>query len=173
MTRLMLESRLAEEMWLEPLANRFRALNRQFLPVPRQLKMLGSMAIINPITGEPLDPADMQLNHEDLWPDYTARAVGANQNMLRSAQRQDIVQLLQASSTNPILMQMVNWSNFARQMFITFGFRNINELLTQLSPVQQSLDALQSGQVQGGQPAAAPDPNNPAPDSMAALGGLQ
>lgn len=131
MTRLMLESRIAEESWLEPLANRFRALNRQYLSIPKQVNRIGTMAVTDPITGQPLDDS---IDYADLWPDYKARAVGANQNMLRSAQRQDIIQILQAAGSNPALMQQVNWGNFARQMFSTFGFRNINELLVQMQP---------------------------------------
>jgi hypothetical protein len=107
--------------------------------------MMGSMATTDPITGKPIDDT---IGYEDLWPDYKARAVGSNQNLLRSTQRQDMLQLLQASSANPMLMQQVNWGNFARQMFITFGFRNINELLQQLQP--GLADQVQSAQGAGG-----------------------
>ena len=136
MTRLMMESRIWEEMQLEPLANRFRMHNRKYLPLPKQLSMLGSLARTNPITGSALPPdLTPTVTHEDLWPDYRARAVGANQTMMRSATQQNVIQLLQATSANPALMQLVNWVSFARQMFEVFGFRNVNEMLVQLPQV--------------------------------------
>jgi len=143
MTRLMSESRQLEEGWLEPSANLCRALNRQFLTVPKQINMLGSLARTNPITGAPLPPDTLAIDHHDLWPDYRARAVGANQTMMRAATQQNVIQLLQAASANPALMQLINWTNFARQLLETFGFRNINEMLNETAQQQQLTDATQ------------------------------
>jgi hypothetical protein len=145
MSRLMLESRQAEEMWLEPTANRIRGMNRQYLPLPKQIRRIGSMAILDPYTGQPLPPDELEIGHKDLWPEYKARATGANQNMLRSSNQQNIIQMLSAVGANPALMAQVNWANFARQMFITFGFRNVNELLLATSPGGQANAAMLEG----------------------------
>jgi hypothetical protein len=37
-------------------------------------------------------------------------------------------------SANPALMQLVNWSNFARQAFELFDFKNVSELLVSKVP---------------------------------------
>jgi hypothetical protein len=145
LTRLSLESRLAEEQFLEPLANTFRQLDRQFLTLPHQVKILGSMALVNPITGLPLPQEPVEIGYDDLVPDYRARAVGASQMMGRSVRQQNLVQLLQIMSSNPVMMQMVNWANFARQAFELFDFKNVDELLVQMVP-QINQMAQQTGQ---------------------------
>ncbi len=165
MTRLMLESRLAEEQWLEPLANVFRALNRQYLPVPRMVNMLGTLATINPVTGLPLPAENVPIDHADLWPDYKARAVGATQMMGKGNLQQNMIQMLQAVSTNPVLMQMVSWSAFARQMFDAFGLKNVNELLVQQLPaINQVADSM--GQSPGAVAGEMSSPNEMDPQML-------
>jgi hypothetical protein len=134
MTRLMLEARIAEEGFVEPLANAFRNLDRQFLDMPYEQKILGSMATTNPITGLPYPQESMTVDFDDMVPDYRARAVGATQTIGKSQRQQNIVQMLQMMSANPVLMQMVNWANYARQMFELFDLKNVDELLVQQVP---------------------------------------
>jgi hypothetical protein len=144
MTRLMLEARIAEEGFIEPLANSFRNLDRQFLTLPYEQKILGSVSTVNPITGLPYPQQTETIDWDDMAPDYRARAVGASQMVGKSARQQNFVSLLQMMSANPALMQMVNWANFARQMFDLFDFKNVEELLvTQVPAVNQAAD--QSG----------------------------
>jgi len=149
MTRLMLESRLADEGFVEPLANSFRSLNRQYLTLPHLVKILGSRALVNQGTGLPMPKEPTIIGHDDVNPDYRARAVGATQMVGRNIRQQNILALLQASSSNPILMQLVNWANFARQMFELFDFENVGELLNiqQLPAVNQV--AQESGMAPG------------------------
>lgn len=139
MTRLMLESRIAEEGFVEPLADAFRVLNRQYLPLPHLIQMLGDRATINPVTGLPLPQEPTWISHEDVSPDYRARAVGATQMIGKAIRQQNVMQLLQVMNANPVLMQLVNWSNFSRQMFQLFDFDNVSELLnlSQLPMVNQ------------------------------------
>lgn len=129
MTRLMLESRLAEEVFIEPLCNSYRSLNKQYLKLPHMVKILGDRTAINPVTGLPLPPEPVLISHDDVSPDYRARAVGATQMIGKSVRQQNVMQLLQAVSSNPVLMQLVNWAAFARQMFQLFDFDNVTELL--------------------------------------------
>jgi hypothetical protein len=135
LTRLAMEARLAEEGFIEPLANMFRQLDRQYLTTPHQVKILGSMAMINPITGLPLPSEPVTVQEDDLAPDYRARAVGASQMMGRSVRQQNLMSLLQIMSANPAMMQLVNWANFARQAFELFDFKNVNELLVNQVPM--------------------------------------
>jgi hypothetical protein len=135
LTRLGMEARLAEEGFVEELANAFRRMDRDWLPLPQQLKILGSMALINPVTGLPYPQTSVEIDYDDLAPDYRARAVGASQMMGRSVRQQNYMTLLQAMSSVPQLTGMVNWANFARQMFELFDFKNIDELLIQMQPM--------------------------------------
>lgn len=145
LTRLMLEARLAEEGFVEPLANMYRALNRQFLPVPKEVRVMGSRAAINPITGFPLPKEPVNISLEDVNQDYRARAIGATQMLSRSIRQQNAMVLLQAFSANPVFMKMVNWAAFGRQLFELFDFRNPDELLLKQ-------EATVSEQPEGGEP---------------------
>jgi len=139
LTRLAMESRLAEEGFIEPLANAFRRMDQLWLTLPHEVRILGSMATINPGTGLPYEQQDVTIDYEDLAPDYRARAVGASQMMGRSVRQQNLVALLQMMSANPVLLQLVNWGNFARQAFELFDFRNVNELLVSKVPAVNQL----------------------------------
>jgi len=134
LTRLSLEARLAEEQFLEPLANAFRKMDQWWLALPKEIKILGSIATINPITGLPYPQQPETVDYDDLVPDYRARAVGASQMIGRSIRQQNFLGLLQMMSSNPVLLQLVNWSNFARQAFELFDFSNVNELLVNTVP---------------------------------------
>jgi len=157
LTRLAMESRIAEEGFIEPLANAFREMDRRWLTRPHELKILGSLATTNPNTGLPYEAINTTINDEDLEPDYRAKAVGASQMMGRTVRQQNLVSLLQMFSANPNLLQLVNWANFARQAFDLFDFKNVDELLVSKVPaINQMAD--QSGQSPQGLAAAAGTP---------------
>lgn len=159
--RLLLESRFAEEMWIEPLADQFVALNKQFLETPKEIRILGTNALIDPITGQPVAPEVIPLDLDDLNHDYDVRARGATQTIGKAARQQNMVLLLQSIQANPLAMQMVNWTAFYRDLFTTFEMGNVDELL-QPSPAQQAAMAqLQAGQLPGG--AAPPGGVTPQP----------
>ena len=134
LTRLSLETRAAEEGFIEPLADAFRSMDRLLLTLPHELKILGSLATTNPITGLPYQAVQIEVDYDDLAADYRARAVGASQMAGRSTRQQNLLGLLQMMSSNPALMQLVNWAAFARQAFELFDFKNVNELLVSQVP---------------------------------------
>jgi len=135
MTRLSFEARLLEEQFVEPLANEFRNQDRVMLDLPHEIKILGSLATVNPGTGLPYQSTDVSIDQDDLVPDYRARAVGASQMLSRSVRQQNLVSLLQVLNANPAMMQIVNWANFARQAFELFDYPNVDELLVQQVPM--------------------------------------
>jgi len=145
LTRLAMETRLAEEGFIEPMANAFRKLDRSYLQFPHEVRILGSLATTNPTTGLPYEPEQTSIDYEDLVPDYRARAVGASQMMGKTVRQQNLVSLLQMMSANPAMMQLVNWANFARQAFELFDFKNVNELLVSQVPMVNQV-AAQTGQ---------------------------
>jgi hypothetical protein len=139
MTRLSFEARILEEQFVEPLANEFRNLDRVMLDMPHEIKILGSLASVNPTTGLPYQSQDVSIDEDDLAPDYRARAVGASQMLSRSVRQQNLVSLLQVLNANPAMMQIVNWANFARQALQLFDFQNIDELLVQQVPMVNAM----------------------------------
>jgi hypothetical protein len=145
LTRLAMETKLAEERFIEPLANAFRKLDREFLDMPHEVKIMGSLAQTNPITGLPYQPENVTVDADDLVPDYRARAVGASQMMGRSVRQQNLMGLLQVMSANPAMVQLVNWASFARQAFELFDFKNVDDLLVNQVPMVNAM-ADSSGQ---------------------------
>lgn len=157
MTRLRMESRLSEEMWLEPTCNRIRAMNRQYLSVPKQIQMMGSLAIKDPVTGESV--VETTIGYQDLWPDFKARAFGANQNMLRNETWDGMIQMAQVAGGIPEMMQSINWGNFAREALQLRGFRNVNKLIREFPFVNEAAEVLENSPGPGGaQTAAANSP---------------
>ena len=134
LTRLAMESRLADEGFVEPLGNAFRHMDRMWLTLPHELKIIGSVATTDPITGMPYHPEDRSVGYEDLEPDYRCRAVGASQMIGKSVRQQNLMGLLQMMSANPALLQLVNWGSFARQAFDLFGFPNVEDLMVSQVP---------------------------------------
>jgi hypothetical protein len=154
-TRLMLESRLYEETYLEPLGNMMVSLNKQFLEPPREVMVLGDSATVDPDTGAPIDTTHALMDAYDMVPDYMARAMGATSALSRGVRQQNLAQLLQYISTNPQMAGAVNMINFMRQMFREFELPNINELIQKQPALQDAL-----AQATGGQPNAAAVPTS-------------
>jgi hypothetical protein len=141
-----MESRLAEKALIEPLADMFNALNKQFLPLPKEVVILGEGSQRDPITGEPLPDATREtLDAGDLVPDYAARATGATSRLNRVTRQQNIVLLAQAMGANPVAASAVNWLNFWRQTLVEFEFTNINELIADQEQMAQQMQMQQSG----------------------------
>ena len=161
-TRLLLETRLAEEGFVEPLANAFRMLNKQYLSTPKELRIAGQHAVINPMTGEQLPMEERKIELSDLYPDYDVRAKGATQMASRATQQQNLSMLIQMIGGNPAAAVWVNWVALLRQTFQTFEFMNMDEMLNTPEDMRaQNAQALGVGgdQAQQGPPGAmAPQP---------------
>ena len=150
-TRLLMESRLFEEGFLEPLADAFVDLNRQYMTKDREVFILGPNAMIDPISGEPIPDAERQLvGGWDLVPNYEAHAIGATQQLGKVQRQQNITFLLQSMAANPISASAVNWMNFLRQVFREFEIENVNELIATPQQMQEMM-AIQKGGAPGDQ----------------------
>lgn len=189
-TRLLLESRLYEETCLEPLANMFMALDRQFLELPVEVVILGDGALIDPVTQQPIPGSRENLEGFDLVANYAARALGASSALSKGMKQQNLIQLLTAMSS-PLgqqAMGQINALNFFRGIFREFEIPNLNEIFTQaplaglmppgvngIGGVPTSGQIVQGAPIPGvsagamGQPPAIPMPGMPAPGSSQAL----
>lgn len=132
-TRLLLESRIYEEMLLEPMANMFVALDKQFLELPVEVLILGDGALLDPVTQTPIPKSRERLSGYDLTPNYAARALGASVGLSKGMQQQALGQLLQTMNgpMGQAVMGQINVVNFWRSIFRAFDVSNINEIFTQ------------------------------------------
>lgn len=153
MQRVTLEARIAEEMWLEPTVNDMRRLNRRFLTVPKQIGIIGSAALMNPITGLPYPPELQSVDLDDLNADYQCRAVGATQMLTKQMRAQNLLVAQQQLSANPVLLQAMNWVNFGREILKALDL-DPGQLLNSDIPL---INLLAAQIAQGGGAPQAPD----------------
>jgi hypothetical protein len=169
-TRLMLESRIYEEAYLEPLGNMFSALNKQFLQTPRQVMILGDSATIDPITQAQIPTSRETITGPDLVIDYAARAVGASAAISLAVRQQNDMQFLQIIGAVPGMIGAINSTNLLRQVMRDLEFTNVNELINQQvaqNPALQQQLAMATGGEGGAE-------NVPESDELvAAVQGLQ
>lgn len=133
MTRLGLEALLAS-VAIENKAEWFRDANRQYLPVPKLLRIMGDSGLTDKITGLPLPPEAKVIEAHELNHDFHCRAVGPMRMMTKISMRQDAMQLMQMMGSNPALAQGVNWINFAKEVFSFFDGFDPKKLLVQQVP---------------------------------------
>lgn len=138
-TRLLLESRLYEEMCLEPMANMFVALDKQFLDLPVEILILGDGSSMDPVTGRPIPGSRETLDEYDLVPNYAARALGATSALSKGMKQERLIQLLQAlqGPVGQVVLGQINSINFFRSIFREFEVPNINEIFEGTPPLQQ------------------------------------
>lgn len=168
-TRLMLESRIYEEHYLEPLANFYQRLNRQFLEGPVEYHVLGDSGRMDPDTGAPITESRETLEGYELAVSYQARAVGATSSLSRMVRRQELVPLLQAVSSNPYTAGAVNFVNFMRQIFREFDLDNVNELISRNAQANTQMAQILDQAGQGAPPEAIPDTTAGTGESAMAL----
>lgn len=154
--RLLLESRIYEEGYLEPLANMFVALDKQFLTLPVEVLILGDSAQLDPVTNLPIPTTRETLDDYDLVPNYAARAVGATIGLSKDMRQNSLLQLLTAmgSPLGQMVMGQINAVNFWRGIFRDFDVPNINEIFTQVPLLQQQLQTAGGGQGMGAVPSS-------------------
>jgi len=170
--RLLLESRLAEEMWIEPLAQIFRALNRQLLTVPKELKILGMNAVLDPVTGQAIQENPV-VEMGDLYRDYDVRAMGATQALGKQERSQRLSMLFQMFSAHPAGAALINWAAFFREMFLANELYNVQELLNPPPGQMAQLQMTQGLSPLGGSPTGnggGQGPEGPGPPVSLAAG---
>lgn len=149
-SRLALESLLAEKCFVEPLANAFHNMNRQWLPTPKMVQILGNDATINPITGRPYPKEPQLVELHDLNIDYRARAVGASQMLNRDGLASQIERMLVLAASNPMAAQAVSWGGSLKKWIVTLGLDPAEMLNSNDQQAQMALMAMQGGQPGGG-----------------------
>lgn len=150
-TRLLLESRIYEESTIEPMANMFVALDKQFLETPVEVLILGEGAMFDPVTHLPIPGTREHLTDYDLVANYAARAMGATSALSKGMKQQNLMQLLQAMNgpMGQSVMGSINAVNFWRGLFREFEIPNINEIFSAVPQLAQNVqNAVPGGGVQ-------------------------
>jgi len=137
-TRLMLESVIYDQRYLEPLADMFASMDLQFLEVPREVMILGDSAIMDPITGAKVDDNRAIIRGEDLVRQYSARALGTTMQISAETKRaNDLVVFQTVASAGDAMLASFNLVNFLRQFLTDMGYKNVNELVAQSPQAQE------------------------------------
>lgn len=138
-TRLLLESSIYEKSCLEPMADMFVMLDKQFLEAPVEILIMGDGASVDPVTGEPIPGSRETLTDYDLVPNYAARAIGATSALSKGMKQERLIQLLQAlnSPIGQVAISQINSVNFFRGIFREFEVPNINEIFMKTAPLNQ------------------------------------
>ncbi len=130
-TRLLLEARLAEIQFLEPLGDMFLQNNRQFLPKGREFMILGDAAELDPVTGKPIPASRESISSEEMSRSYVAQAFGATSRLARSSKIQDLLLFTQAISASPQLMAGADNVSMVKMLGRELGLgAYANEILT-------------------------------------------
>jgi len=141
-TRLGLEARLFERSIIEALADDFRLLDRALLQPPKAVSLIGSSAIMDPDSGQPLPPETYEVGLEDINADHRIRAIGASQMLSKQMLRQDFITTMQAMQSNPMALQLTNWVSFFSKFWRAFEM-DPREMMVQKVPMMNDRAAQQ------------------------------
>lgn len=164
--RVLMAARLFERGVVEKLAMRMVMLNRKFLPFPRQLRMIGTAAMFDPLTMRPVPDETTMMSVNEMLPDYQARAMGSLRGFTKDQNFQKLFSVAQLAQTNPIGLQLTNWVLMFRQLFQEAGVPNPDELLGTDNVVQAAFQQAVAMAAASGQ-----GPNNQQAGSSAGLTG--
>ncbi len=132
--RLAGEAALAEHMIIVPLAHRMKEYNAQMLPLPKQIRMIGQDAIIDPVSGMPQMDEAAVIGYGDLDYDHSCRALGASRMMSKSMMAQQMMTFMQTAGAMPPVAAMVNWVNFTKMLSKAMGLNPVDLLVPQAFP---------------------------------------
>lgn len=124
------EAVLAERMFIIPLVQDYAENNQQFLTLPKQIKMIGGDALIDPDSGLPIPQPPQQITLDDVSAQFSCRALGASRLMSKSILAQQLTTYMQVAASNPAMMALTNWVNFTRTYAKSMNL-DPNELLIQ------------------------------------------
>lgn len=136
-TRVGLEARLFEINAVEPVFEAGHKLNRQFLPAPQWVKVIGAAAQVDINTGFPIPPEPEVLSLNDLNTEFRVRAKGASQLLSKEMTRQDLITVLQVMPAIAPLMQLTNFQAVSNKLWRSFGFDPTEMTNVQIPAINQ------------------------------------
>lgn len=149
MGRLASEAMIAEQQVVIPLATTYHENNRQWLPLPKQVSMIGMDAVIDPDTGMPLPNQMETMTLNDVNGDYNIKAVGASKMMNKSILASQLSVYEQSALANPARMMLTNWVNFNKIYAKALGLNPMDLMIQQTTaggvPLLNQIAAAGSG----------------------------
>lgn len=134
--RQRLELMLLEEMTLIPLWNAFVQMNRQWLPLPREIALIGSNALYDPVTGQIVPPTREILDYRDLEGHLDTYPLGVTRQLSLQSRQANAERAL--ALLTPFLPAL-NMRAFVMQLLPLFGFPNVTELTNTQQEMQAAL----------------------------------
>jgi len=136
MGRLGGESTQAEYQFVIPLAQRMKYYDQQFLPLPKQIKLIGQDAIIDPESGVPLIGPNQSVGYGDINMEHKCRALGASRLINKQMMFQQLMTYQQMAAGNPVTLSITNWVNFTKLVAKSLNL-SVTELLVPQAQIPQ------------------------------------
>ena len=110
--RFRLQALIAQERFVQELADMFISRRQQFLQEPQVFRVLGEHGYNYPTIGP-----------EEIWGKFDFRAQGSQSQPNKEVLRTQMVQLLSVAAANPVTMAMTNWAEAYKELWSMFDFR--------------------------------------------------
>jgi hypothetical protein len=147
--RFRLQALIAQERFVQELADMFISRRQQFLQESRTFRVLGEQGYYYP-----------EIGPDEIWGRFDYEPQGSQSQPNKEVLRQQMVQLLSVAAGNPITMQMTNWPEAYKELWNMFDFRFPERFL--LPPQQKELSQKQENYIilQGEKVAVEPNENH-------------
>jgi hypothetical protein len=146
--RFRLQALIAQERFVEELADMFIARRQQFLQEPQVFRVLGEHGYYYPT-----------ISPEDIWGRFDFEPQGSQSQPNKEVLRQQMVQLLSVAAGNPVTMAMTNWPEAYKELWNMFDFRFPERFV--LPPRQRQLSQKQENYIILQGENVAVEPNDP------------
>lgn len=146
--RFRLQALIAQERFVQELADMFIARRQQFLQEPQVFRVLGEHGYTYPT-----------ITPEEIYGRFDFEPQGSQSQPNKEVLRQQMVQLLSVAAGNPVTMAMTNWPEAYKELWNMFDFRFPERFV--LPPQVRQLDQKQENYIilQGEQVVV--EPNDP------------
>lgn len=143
--RLVFETLMCVDQFVEPLAQAFRELNAQFMDFPTKVRMIGQNAIIDPETGAPIQD-DPFATLQDVILKYDMKAQATTSLVGKGAKQQNDILMVQTAAATPIGI-ITNWVNAARKLYGDFDWP-VDDLILPVNEQQMAVALAAQAMVQ-------------------------
>ena len=157
--RFRLQALIAQERFVQELADMFISRRQQFLQEPQVFRVLGEKGYQYPTIGP-----------NEIWGRFDFEAQGSQSQPNKEVLRTQMAQLFSVAAGNPVTMAMTNWPEVYKELWNMYDFRHperfiLSPQVRQLSQKQENYIILQGSNV-------AVEPNDPHEEHLQELMGI-
>ena len=157
--RFRLQALIAQERFVQELADMFISRRQQFLEEPIEFKVLGEQGYYYP-----------KISPAQIWGRFDFEPQGSQSQPNKEVLRQQMVQLLSVAAGNPITMAMTNWPEAYKELWNMFDFRFPERFV--LPPPQKNLGQREENYIILKGAKVAVEPNEPHDQHLQELMGI-